>query len=138
MDFRDIKRKITNFFKWGWRLRDEFSWDYNPYYMYCHYKFKELHDGFSKYGHLAWNTDPKNLGMRRLKEASILAKRLYEDDYLEFDHNKYDISTMFSKKRDPEMEKHFHIVCKIGEFRKNGDRKRFHYLVNKYLDHWWD
>lgn len=137
-DIRDFIRKVKNFFKWGWRLRGEVSWDYSPYYIYCHEKFSELHRVFSKDGHLVWNSDPKNLNMRRLKEASLLAKRIYEDDYIEFDHDKYDIGGFFEKNRDPKMLAHFHIACKIGAMRKEGDLKRFNYLVNKYLAHWWD
>ena len=102
-----------------------------------------------------WNSDPKNAGMRRLNEVRELAKRLTEFDYDTQGFNEADERYGFvhwftpaaggtyewksTYKRNPDKARKFNNMRrKHYENLKRQHKDRLYYLLNKYLEHWWD
>ena len=83
MDFLiSLFEKIKRFFSYGmlgWKTVD---FDCHSTYDIINFKLQRAYDIFLKYGHLEWNASKETKGMKRLREAIHLSKRLANDDYL--------------------------------------------------------
>lgn len=105
---RNFFRAIKRFFYWGWKLRNNYDWDYSYIYQVLHLKLRRMYDDMTK-RNITFGTDKNSSNMKRLLEACELSKRLYETNY------------RFKNSHE-----------------ERNDKERLFYLMNKYIQHWWD
>lgn len=157
--FYKTKEMLERMVYWGWKMR--WSWDFEAHMIYdlLHNKLERLYVCFRDHSHCVWNSSEKNNAMRKLKEASMLAKRLYEDNYdirafeetdQRFEYydwtepvntnNKYSGSYWRSSyKRTPKRAELFRKGRdKIYQKQKKHEKERLFKLMNQYLHVWWD
>lgn len=142
----DLKRKITNFFFYGWKLRNLYSWEASCVYEMIEVHLSRCYDVFENHGHLMWQDNKKN--MRKLKTTIELAKKLKNEDY----HNHYYKLTQgyrrefvecedgyFTLSKYPEhIEKRLKYAFKRDQSQNKQDMDLFYKLLYKHLEGWWD
>lgn len=153
--FKHKYEQIQRFFFWGWKLRNSHDWDSHTIYEMLYLKLDRIYDTMKKDSHLMWNSDEKNNGMRKLLEAKGLARDLYDN---QFGNNRVYFHEKFQFPREEG-----DIFAKLGVsfpdakiidkklwkfyFKKDIEREdkrqkekvdRLHYLLTKYIQHWWD
>ena len=151
-----FKEQVERFFYWGWKLRHNYDFDAQTVYELLYLKLDRIYNCMKEYSHLEWNSTPDSNLMRKLAEARGLAKRLHDYDYnhsafLEADAKfEYKVwsepiegssnfilqSNWMYKEKEAKLylkarKKHYAKMLEI-------DKKRFYYLLDKYLEHWWD
>jgi hypothetical protein len=136
---------IRNFFVWGWRLKDEASWEIDyGFYKYMYYKLGELLtliDGGR--GHLVWQTKKKQV--RKLRRAKEMAGRLagiieFETRY---DNLLIDNPITFKRNDDRFVEVVFgkrptKLETKESLNEKERQFQQFMELLTKHIRSWWD
>ena len=132
--------QIKNFFFWGWKLRNSVDFNANSLYEMIHLKLDTTYKSFVRNSHLMWNRSENTVGMRKLKIAAELAKRISEDKYL---HNHYD----FVENPEEFLGLEMHpkgLGRKVQNNRKREfsqkkrERELLFNLLEKHLDTWWD
>jgi len=152
-----IKQQIKNFFFWGWFMKDTLDYDAHSIYPMLHYKLKSVYNYMKKDSHLMWNSSTKTNGMRKLAELSELARKLYEEDYSyrnnvrrvmdNYECPRTIASPIYSlvKRRKPRKmisndlyKFYFKMASKRDKKEYETVKNRFYYLLNKYVEHFWD
>lgn len=151
---------------WGWKMR--WSWDFDSHGIYdmIYLKLDRIQNCFNKNGHCVWNRNNDTKGMKKLRVAKELAKRLFEDDYIiracdEHEviwgecrtHSKpifiggktdYGSSITFShdlaitEKQIKQCRKDYRRIHSKYDRMKVEDRKQLFQLLEKNLNQWWD
>jgi len=154
--FSSKYQMLQRMFFWGWKMR--WSWDFDSHTIYemLHYKLDRLYNCHLKYSHCVWNSDPNNNLMKKLKEASILAKRLSEDQYdikaFEEADKKFKLKSWMEKIKDTSYSRYYstyEITPKRAELyrkarvkiyfkQKQYEKDRLFKLLNQYIAIWWD
>lgn len=166
-DFFDLLHKVITWFSvqyqtlermlfWGWKMRHSYDFDAHTVYEAIHLKLERIHKCMKENGHLEWNSDESNNLMRKLAECKGIAKKLAEENYRRHCttfHETYRTKRQTSSWLDEAMERHYpkarvidektysHFFKKAIEadnLEKNADKKRLYYLLDKYLEQWWD
>lgn len=154
--FRQKYQMICRFLRWGYRMRYMYEWDAHYIYKMIYLKLDDCRKNFNEHGHLMWNDDDDNPGMRKLRECSELAKRLYEDNYhmkpyylmiekygrvssgllgREF---KYRWEKIKTEKEDKLAQNEYLRLKKKHDAIKKADMDRFHSLLKYGIGNWWD
>lgn len=136
-------------------MRHSYDFDAQTCYKMLYLKLSRVYDCMLNDSHLMWNSSPSNVGMRKLNECRILAKKLAEDDY-SLNYNKLMLkyrddrrNSIFSDMRIelyPNAKviptKMYSTFLKKAFAKDNNnrldDKKRFYQLLDKHLDSWWD
>jgi hypothetical protein len=154
--FPKTYEKLNRMIFWGWKLR--YSWDFDASTLYeiIYLKLDRVQKCCLKHGHLEWDSSPDTNLMRKLSELKGLAKRLSEDNYhknssrfhdmyCRLDQNKSPLDYMFTKHHPearPISETMYSFFFKkaidADNKEKIADKKRFYYLMDKYLESFWD
>lgn len=153
--FRSNYEMLKRMIFWGWNMRHSYDFDAHSIYLMLHLKLERVY-GAMKNGNCLWNDDESNNRMRKLLEAKGLAKRIYDEKYSSYYSIKFmekyrsskhgcGLSDMMgelypkSKVIDEAMWSHmFRKACKKDSKHAKMDIERFHYLMSKYTQHWWD
>jgi len=163
---KDIWQDITKFFIskyemikrmlfWGWKLRNSWDFDACTIYEILYLKLTRIYNCFLDDGHCLWNDDINNKGMRELRTAIELAKRLSEDTYtyynekhnekwgkpeFSFDNNvfKSTRNKVLSKEDKIQEKKEFRIALNKDNKQCINDQKELFKLLNKNISYWWD
>jgi hypothetical protein len=150
--FYKIKSRILNLIKWLpviWYDRD---WDYGYIYKFLYYKLRFMQEFFES--DKTYSVNALKIA-KKIMIAKNLAKRLYEDKYLEnatFWHDrkfeerlvdewfKPTINGFYIYVEDPNTErrKSFERCCNHSDYMKKQDREMLFRMLNKYIEHWWD
>jgi len=153
-NFATLKRMLF----WGWNLRNSYDFDANTVYRVLFLKLERIHNEMKYNSHLDWNSTESSKLMKRLCEAKMLAKKLSEQEYQKnynFIKQKYKntegnnrifILIDMEKSWYPNAKNidrktfNFFIKASFSKDRKEYiiDKNRLFYLLNKYLEHWWD
>lgn len=153
--FKSLKETLSRMIYWGWKMRNSYDFDAHTMYDILHYKLDRIYQAALKDPYHVW-TDPNTKLMRRLKEASILANRISEDNYQIRAFQEADEKFTYKRWLVPSLT---HRKCSIFRstyekhperarlYRKGRDKiymkvqqhevKRFHMLLEKYIDRWW-
>ena len=143
------------FFYYGWKLRWNYDFDAHTIYEMIYLKLDSLHKTFNEYGHLMWNSDDNNPTMRKLRIAKILAKRLFDDKYLEntliphtkkwgestrgfFNNEKIKYKKCKNLKESEQAVKEMMKLHEKSNKLKEIEKNELFKLLNKYIPHWWD
>lgn len=153
-EFRSKKEMIERMIFWGWKMRNSWDFDASTTYSMIHLKLDRCYKTFKDHGHCAWNSSEKLNRMRKLKEASKLAERLYEDKYdirafketderfkfkQWFTPSKYGSQWHSTYEKTPKRARIFYKARgKVYLAQKKYEHKRLFELLDKYLDQWWD
>lgn len=81
---RQLKNRIRNFFYYGWKLKDSHNWDYVYLYQIIHIKIQAMYD--CMVDGICISNERDSNKMRKMLEASLLAKRLSEFEYDSSEH----------------------------------------------------
>lgn len=151
IDFKSFIEKLRRMVYWGWKMRNSYDFDAHTIYDMLHYKLDKIYQSALKDPYHVW-TDPNTKLMKRLKEASILAKRIREDNYQirafqeadeKFTYKHWLVPSLTHRKsslfkKTPERARLFYkgrdrIYMKVQQH----EVERFHMLLEKYIDRWW-
>ena len=160
-EIRLKKEMIKRMIFWGWRMRYSYDFDGHLVYDVIHIKLKRLYQCMKTNGHLMWNSDENNRNMRRLNEAVELSKRMMnQSDYYSL-KSLYETQEKFGKLKTS-FVKIENSTCSKMESKwgdgtndsaadafnrkrrdhwdkiKKQDQDRLWYLLNNYLESWWD
>jgi len=149
----NLYETIARMLFWGWKLRHNKDYDGQFMYEVISFKLERMQRCMTKYGHCEWNSSPDTPLMKRLAEAKVLAKRLSQsngDTYV-MEHmerfsrpEKSDLVRRFNLFPDAKVlpEKLYRVYFKKALERDKMEhaeqKKRLYYLLNKYLEQWWD
>ena len=140
---------------WGWNLRNSYDFDACTIYDILYLKLDKVYKCMRDDSHLMWNSDTNHKDMKRLLEASKLAKKLSEYDYIRHYHK---VKTQYSGKRRTDLlssierslypnakpidNKLYNSMikksCKLDGAEKKRDKDRLFRLLNIKIDEWWD
>jgi len=149
--YYSIKNGILNMIGWistVWKLRD---WDAGYLYLLIYKHLSHVEDCLRYNGHGVNSVKDAN----KIKVAKNLAKRLYEQEYvdnalipveekygeLKIKTEKDDILPMCNKiifNETPEERKASERAYKHSEYMEKQDRQMLFGILNKYIDGWWD
>jgi hypothetical protein len=152
--FHTYKEQIQRMWFWAWKMRKNYDFDALFVYDVIYLKLERIDHVMKNHSHLVWNSDESNNLMRKLCEAKGLAKRISEFDYdtqawIDTDDRfKYiswfeegDQYTTYHSKWsvEPNRAKLF-LKARGNHYKqmKESDKKRLFYLLDKYLEYWWD
>ena len=149
--YERIKRMIY----WAWVMRDSYDYCATTTYEAIYHKLDRVYKYNRDCGHLMWNSDETNNQMRKLNEARILAKRLNEWE----SHERHAVDIMSRFKSNEERRRlgifsdlfpnakpidsklynfYFMAAHEKDSKRYQQSKARLFYLLNKYIDVWWD
>lgn len=139
-------RRIYNFFYYGYKFNNVIDYDSQDFYYFTYIKLSKLYECMLNNSHLQWNSDKDNTGMRKLREAIHLAKYLYDehhydesyDKYYQVDLLHYNYLSLENLNRDTKEKRALIRSHKKLDRKIALHKKRFYYLLQKYLDTWWD
>jgi hypothetical protein len=154
--YRKYREMLGRMFFWAWKMRWSWDFDANTVYEMLHLKLSRVHDCMKEHGHLEWNANHDSNLMRKLAEAKMLAKKLSDENYRQNVERFYDMYkrekarngwlekslAKYHPKAKPINEKlHSYFFKKAAErddAERAYDKKRLYYLMDKYLESWWD
>lgn len=150
-----LKETLGRMIYWGWKMRNSYDFDAHTVYDILHHKLDKIHQAALKDPYHVW-TEPNTKLMKRLKEASILAKRIREDNYQirafqeadeKFTYKHWLVPSLTHRKSSIFKSTYEKTPERARLFRKGRDKiymkvqqhevKRFHMLLEKYIDKWW-
>jgi hypothetical protein len=152
---KNLYYKIRRMLFWAWKMRNNHDFDGEFIYEAIYLKLSRLHSFMLDNGHLEWNCSNSNL-MRKLCEAKGIAKKLsefsYSRHYTRFAkvyRRAYESNCWLDETRKtlyPNARivthslyiKFLTSAIKSDNAEKYEDKKRLYYLLDKYLEHWWD
>ena len=138
---------------WCWNLR--WNWDFDSYtiYVILHLKLTRLYECFKNNGHCVWNAHPNTKLMRRLREAIVLAKMLYDDRFNKRQLKIFKTYKIIGEKQSrwyrisyknqkPIPEKLYRVLYRKA-MEKDGQeyldvKNRLFKLLNENIEKWWD
>ena len=155
-----FKRKIVNFlsklqrgiafFKRGYST---FDWDGNFVYGDIHFRLERIRKHSLKHGVCAWQVPNSNL-MKKLEETIELARLLensyewdnyhtgrfmekytYQGDWFNKDFNLFPDAEVIDEKT---WRNRFRVFSDKDRRLYRERKDRFYYLLDKYLERWWD
>lgn len=143
--------EIERFFFYGWKFRKSFDFDAHTIYYMLQIKLERIHQCMKTNSHLLWNDSEDTNLMRKLCEAKGLAKRLDEESY----HKHYSRMAERYKNKDRDgfgfnlypdakiVDKKLYRILLHGAIKRDQkeletDKKRLFYLLEKYIQHFWD
>ena len=137
MNFID---QLKNFIFWGWKLRNSVDFDCNSLYELIYLKLDTTYKCFIENSHLMWNRSEHTTGMKKLRVARNLAKRISEDEYI---NNHYRFVKNTDKLFDLEMlPKGLGKRVQDNRKRQNSQQKQemelLFELLKKHTNRWWD
>ena len=156
-------KRILRFFYWGWMLKDSYDFDAQTIYQMLYLKLERMERSFTSNGHCVWNSDPNNKGMRKLRVAKNLAKRLWEeDDKTEQDEinrldlkwgerdrefiptknglNRFIIKNKNTKSEEEQLkaDKEYFSIYEKSSKKMEYEKKQLFKLLSKHINYWWD
>lgn len=158
---RQFFRTIGRFFYWGWKLRNNYDFDYQYLEDIIYLKLKRMENQF-KNGPTEWgwdlrNSPPKMRLGRVFKQCVELSRRLVEEDYskhsdaiLEQKYGQYiyldkpEKGLWFRREKlttEDIKQKYYKDARRLNksdEKREQSDREELHRLLGKYGRHFWD
>lgn len=165
-DFLDPLYNFIKFFRikyetlermlfWGWKMRHNYDFDGQYVYATMYLKLERTHRCMKEDGHLMWNADHESNLMRKLAECKMLAKKLSQYNYARYTSVFHDVYCREGKsgflgksmaKFHPDarpissnMYRAFFLAAIASDNKeKSEDKKRLYFLLDKYLEHWWD
>jgi hypothetical protein len=147
---------LERMFFWACKFRWNFDFDAQSLYEIQYLKLKRVHKCMLKYNHLEWNSNPDTKLMRRLAEATELARVLYKDHCDKHSmtvYRKYFCEGMGNDwlsvqrrqsypraKVIPYRQYHFYFNKAAERDRAYHQyvKHRFYTLLEKYQYYWWD
>ena len=152
---------VCRFCFWGWKLRNAYEFQCESIYLTIYLQLKQMIDYSKEYAHLCWNSNYEGSEFRKLRIASCLAKRLYEDDYnihmknhdkkwgcgqyttienKETDRTYLEIKrkNIHNEKDKLQHSKEYRLASDADEKQKSNERKYLYKLLEKHLESWWD
>lgn len=154
--FINLFETLERMFYWGWKLRKSYDFDGNTLFDIIHLKLERLYKCHRDHGHCEWNSSTETKLMKRLKEASELAKRLSDEEYTdkysmrvfsnyigsEGDGFIYDSHKKFHPEAKEIDSNLYSVMLKkaLNKDYKNytNNKNRLFKLLDRYLDRWWD
>lgn len=153
----NLYTKINRMLFWGWNMRNSVDYDASTLYDVVYLKLDRVYDSMLNYNHLVWNSSPDTKLMRRLCELKLLAKKLSESDKYNSNYSKLSdkyarvsrdgLDRLFysfnlhpnAKTINDKLYSHFfRSAIKKDTAARNIDKNRYYYLMDKYLEHFWD
>lgn len=149
----NLYETIARMLFWGWKMRHNKDYDGQFMYEVISLKLERMQRCMNKYGHLEWNSSPDTPLMKRLAEAKVLAQRLSQSggdrhtmEFMEL-YKSPDKCTfteslnIFTNARVIPRNLHrfyFKKALERDKLEHEAEKKRLYYLLNKYLEHFWD
>lgn len=144
-------KMLCRMFYWGWHMRNSYDYDARTIYKVLYRKLSRLQYEMENDGHCIWNDSNTNL-MKKLKESKQLAKKLskysysknYEQVFKKYKSNKKENIVFFDLHKDAKcIDSALYSFIVRKAFNKDSneeayDKKRLFYLLEKYIQHWWD
>jgi len=152
--------QVCRFLYYGWNMRNAYEFDSSSVELAQHYSLLRLKKFMeSDKTHLAWNDSKDTKLMKRLAEAVKLSGELLKiDDGTSHKHysklrKKYKpkkkndtlsfIDKLYDTSETKEIDDKLFTFMLRKAFKKDNTvflekKKRFEYLMSKYLKHWWD
>lgn len=139
---RAFIEKIQRMFYWGWKMRNSVDFDACAIYEMLYLKLDRVYNCFLVNSHCVWNSDPNSKGMRRLRIARELARRLSTDLYID----NYEKHLEKFPKEDDWLEfrmednerKSFLRAVKKDDYLVERDKEYLFELLNRNINFWWD
>lgn len=140
---RALLEKIKRMIFWGWKMRNSYDFDASTLYDMIYYKLDRVYNCFLEDSHCVWNDGPNTKGMRKLRIARELARRLKDETYT-YHYEQYLL------KYEPERlsthwtswtirnRKEFKRAIQRDSAMQKRDNDYLFKLLNKNLTHWWD
>lgn len=153
---KSFYEQVERMYFWAKAMRHSYDFDGHTVYEVLYLKLDRLQQGCLKHGNCVWDGSIDTKLMKRLSEARMLAKRLSEEkiDMRAFseaeerfgfisrfeDSDEHGYSTLKTDwKRDRKNAKLFYKArTKLYVKVKQDEKDRFYYLLDKYLEQWWD
>ncbi|WP_297419144.1 hypothetical protein [Clostridium sp.] len=151
LPFYKLRRGIHNIIRYIPVIWDDEDFSYEPLYKLMYYKLKFMEDFHRSRYTWAANSDET---ADEIRIAKVLAKRLWQDDYLtnatiEYD-KKWKNEKLFNfvpknngkryrlEHRNEEQHKDFSKASKHSDYMENQDREYLFDYICKRVRNWWD
>ena len=136
MNFID---QVKNFFFWGWKMRNSVDFDCNSIYDVLYLKLDTTYKCMVENSHLMWNRNENTVGMKKMRIARELAKRISEDQYLENNFIFPDkLTSFFGVGITGKYFKNYKGASKRHTNQMKNEKTELFRLMEKHLDGWWD
>lgn len=148
--FYSFLRRLKRFWVYGKNGYNSFDFDSHYLYDDINLRLSRCYNTFLYNGHCVWSSNRNNNLMKKLREAIKLSEFLRSCDH----DSEYAINVMkkwnrfdevaelnnndLTEKEKRQFSLDFRAAIKKDTMRVNYARKRLFYLLEKYIDNWWD
>ena len=140
-----LLNQLSNFFYWGWKLRENYDWDYSFLYEIIYLKLERMERIFRNKSY-AINSKKH---AKQIMVAKNLAKRLMDENYDFYETDFYKkwggheikienglIEFIYPNVSD--YNKNQRIAIMRDNSKKSEDKKALFDLLEKQIEYWWD
>lgn len=140
--------QISNFFYWGWKLKENYEWDYFFLYEIIYLKLQRMEKLFCN----GMGEDSIKYA-KQIMVAKNLAKRLMDDKYdfylSEFYRKNGEARAMFINENGitklefihpkiPDYDTNEGIARQRDDAKREEDKKELFKLLEKQIEYWWE